>query len=120
MYKGACYCGAVSFSVDGEVSGVISCHCYDCQRLNGNFNALVLADKGAVTISGEEHLRWFDTSPGIRRSFCDVCGSRLFKDKGTEKLIISAGVFSPPLALPNAKNLWVESAGSWYEVTPTK
>jgi hypothetical protein len=118
MPQGSCYCGAISFSVDGELSGVISCHCRDCQRINGNFNALVVADKDAVTIEGEELMTWYHTSPGIRRSFCSRCGSRLFKDKGTPKLIISAGAFEPPLQLPNAKNLWVESAASWYDVTP--
>ncbi len=118
--KGGCYCGAVSFEVDGPVSGVISCHCRDCQRINGNFNALVVADRAAVRVEGEESMRWFQTSEESKRSFCTVCGSRLFMDKGTDKLIISAGAFEPPLTLGNARNLWAESAASWYEVTPAE
>lgn len=118
MYRGGCFCGAVRFRVAGELGGVITCHCRDCQRINGNVNALVVADKDAVTIEGEDALRWFDTSGESKRSFCTTCGTRLFKDKGTPKLIISAGVFEPPLDRANAVNLWVESSPAWHVVAP--
>lgn len=118
--QGSCYCGAVRFEVRAELTGVISCHCRDCQRINGNFNALALAQKADVTITGEDALTWFDTSAESRRSFCSRCGSRMFKDKGTPALLISAGVFEPPLDRPNIKNLHEGSAGTWYTVTPAR
>jgi len=119
-YTGSCFCGAIRFTVDGPLLGVISCHCLDCQKLNGNFNALVVADKSAFTLEGEDSMRWYDTSEASRRSFCTVCGTRLFKDKGTDKIIISAGAFDPPVDLPNAKNIWTERKASWYELSPTE
>ena len=117
-HTGACFCGAVRFSVEGDVGGVISCHCRDCQRLTGNYGALVVVDKAATTIEGEDALRWYDTGPGSRRAFCATCGSRLLKDKGTDKWIVSVGAFDPPLDVRNAKNIFIGSKGSWYELTP--
>lgn len=113
---GACHCGRVRVHMPGESTGVIACHCADCQKLHGNYFALLAADGPSVRWEGEEHIRWYRSSPGSERGFCAHCGSRLAKRPlGGTKLMVSAGLFGPSLPRRVVKNLWVEQKPGWYE-----
>lgn len=96
-------------------AGVIACHCADCQKLHGNFFALLAADRAEVRWEGEEHVQWYNSSPQNERSFCKHCGSRLAKRpvEGS-RIMVSAGLFE---GLPRkvVRNLWVEQKPGWYE-----
>jgi hypothetical protein len=118
-HRGQCFCGNVRYRIAGPLTGVIACHCKDCQRLHGNFNVLVVADKDDVTIEGEPHLRWFASSTESKRAFCTNCGGRLFKDKGTASLLITAGTLDGPTGLSITRNIWTESKGDWYALPAT-
>ena len=37
----------------------------------------------------------------------------MFKDKGTDKILIGAGVFEPPLDRPTTRTLFDEDRPSW-------
>lgn len=112
---GACHCGSVRVRMPGDSAGVVACHCADCQKLHGNFFALLAAERSAVRWEGEEHIVWYRSSPANERGFCGHCGSRLAKRpvEGS-KIMVSAGLFE---ALPRKviKNLWVEQKPAWYE-----
>ncbi len=117
-HPGRCFCGAVTYRVDGPLTGVIACHCKDCQQLHGAASALVVFDRAALTVEGAEHLVWYDTSAQSKRSFCRTCGSRLFKDKGGDKLIATVGTLDGPTGLRYLRHIWTESKGDWYDVPP--
>lgn len=113
---GACHCGLVRVTMPQESAGVIACHCVDCQRLHGNYFALLAADRGAVRWQGEEHIVWYRSSPANERGFCARCGSRLAKRpvEGA-RIMVSAGLFAPTLERGVIKNLWVEQKPAWIE-----
>ncbi len=113
---GACHCGRVKVHVPEGSTGVVACHCADCQKLHGSFFALLSADRGAVRWEGEEHVHWYRSSPENERGFCAHCGSRLAKRpvEGT-KIMVSAGLFDRSLPRRTVKNLWVEQKPAWYE-----
>ena len=77
---GRCACGRVKYKVT-EATGIVSCHCKMCQRLHGNYNPMMVAEKQAFRLVDEKGLSWFDSSAEARRGFCKECGSALFKEQ---------------------------------------
>ncbi len=115
--EGSCHCGAVRVTLPDDAAGIVACHCEDCQRLHGNFFALLAAPAAAVTWSGEAHLRWYDSSPAARRAFCDVCGSRIAKKaNGSDRMLVSAALFGRLPGRRIVKHLYGDSRPAWYDL----
>lgn len=113
---GQCHCGSVRVSMPEDSAGVIACHCADCQKLHGNFFALLSADRALVRWEGEEHIEWYRSSPANERGFCRRCGSRLAKRPvDGARVMVSAGLFDRELPRAIEKNLWLEQKPRWYE-----
>lgn len=114
---GTCHCGRVRVTMPSETAGVVVCHCADCQKLHGNSFALFAAERDHVRWEGEEHIRWYKSSPANERGFCE-CGSRLAKRpvEGT-RIMVSAGLFDHALARKVIKNLWLEQKPAWVEAS---
>jgi hypothetical protein len=120
MLSGACHCGRVRVHLPADSAGVIACHCADCQKLHGNFFALLAADRATVRWEGEEHIRWYHSSAENERGFCTHCGSRLAKRPvGGNRIMVSAGLFDRTLPRTLAKNLWLDQKPDWYRTPPT-
>jgi len=115
---GQCACGSVKYAVEGA-TGVVSCHCKSCQRLHGNYNPMVVADKTAFRLVEDVGLAWYDSSEAARRGFCSRCGSALFKEQKTgPKILIAVGSLDDTASLTNVKNVFVEEAGHYYVMPP--
>lgn len=113
---GACHCGRVKVELPEASIGVVVCHCADCQKLHGNSFALLAAERSTVVWEGEEHIRWYHSSPAHERSFCVHCGSRLAKRPVEgNRIMVSAGLFDHMLPRKVIKNLWVEQKPAWVE-----
>src|SRR5215475_16003163 len=78
MVKGQCFCGAISFEIEGPRTAGSLCHCSQCRRLHGAPGAYTSAPASAYRIRGEESLKWYATSSRAEQSFCRTCGSKLF------------------------------------------
>lgn len=117
--SGRCACGQVAFRAEGEITGVVSCHCKFCQRLHGNYNPLVVVEKTDLRYTRDAGLAWFASSKDARRGFCNVCGAALFKEQ-TEgsKILISVGALDDTEGWKNLKNVFTESAGQYYLMPP--
>ncbi|MFN0116587.1 MAG: GFA family protein, partial [Paracoccaceae bacterium] len=90
--RGSCHCGAVAFTLPAASAGVVACHCGDCRKLHGNYNAMLAAPREAVRFEKDATLRRYASSGKARRGFCPTCGARLFKDNlGSDRLMVSAG-----------------------------
>jgi hypothetical protein len=37
MHTGSCLCGAVKFTVEGELAGPDACHCGQCRKTSGHY-----------------------------------------------------------------------------------
>jgi hypothetical protein len=116
-FTGQCHCGGVRYRIEGQVAGVIVCHCRDCQQMHGNANAMVAAPAAGVTLEAAETLTWYRSGPSAERGFCARCGGRLFKrPDGGERLLVSAGTIDPPTGMRVIRDVWVGSKGDWYDV----
>lgn len=114
---GRCHCGGVAFTIPSDSAGVVLCHCEDCRKMHGNFNAMLAAPRADLLFQAEATLHWYASSDRARRGFCTVCGSRLFKDNlSSDRLMVSAGVIDEPTAKRIIRNLWEQSKGDWYDL----
>ena len=113
-------CGTVTYEVQPPFTGIISCHCKDCQRLHGNYNPLLIAEKENFKFTkGEDTVQWYNSSETSERGFCKTCGSQMFKrDKAGPKMKISVGNIDDTSGLTNVKNVWTKEAGGYYVVPP--
>ena len=112
-----CHCGAVRLKVPNAAAGVLACHCQDCQRMHGNFNAFVAAPIDDITIEGADALTWYQSSDAARRAFCATCGGRVLKEvTAARRWLISAGLIDGLDDRKIIKNLWEASKPGWYDL----
>lgn len=87
--KGHCYCGAVEYSVklaagESPLFPPVYCHCDSCRRAHSAplYHVVCIDMERSFEITkGQEHIKNFmkpNTSNGITRCFCDVCGSKIY------------------------------------------
>ncbi|HEY1074292.1 MAG TPA: GFA family protein [Patescibacteria group bacterium] len=112
---GQCMCGAVTFKVTGEGTGIVSCHCKECQQLHGNYNPMWVVNKEDFTVRGEDSLEWYNSSEEKSRGFCKKCGAAMFMRQETgPKMLISVGCIDDTVGMENIKNVFTQDAGTYY------
>lgn len=76
-YTGSCLCGEVKIIATAAPEWVGHCHCPSCQKAAGAaFLTYAGYSVGTLHIAGES-LTTFVSSPGVKRSFCNKCGSTI-------------------------------------------
>ena len=111
-------CGAVRFEVDGELPPPNACHCSRCRRVSGHFWVSTDVRRDALTVEGEEHVRWYHTADDVRRGFCTTCGSALFWDAmERDTIAIGMGAFETPTGAQLSHHIYVANKGDYYEIT---
>ena len=120
-HAGGCLCGAVRYRVRGRLRPVINCHCNQCRRWSGHVVAATAAGRDRLDVEDGGLLRWFESSPGIRRGFCGRCGSSLFWDEsGSAQVSIMAGTLDPPTGLRTRCDIYVADKGDYYPLHPAR
>ena len=119
---GGCLCGAVRYTVDGELREILVCHCHECRRWSGRAWAATAARRAQLTIDGEEQIRWFpspESDHAADRGSCSRCGATMFWSvPGWRQISIAAGTLDDSSALSVAAHIWTDQAAAW-EWVPT-
>ena len=79
-YSGSCHCGAIAFTVQGELpTEAISCNCSHCRRKGF---LLTFLPAGQFTLdSGDDELAAYTFNKHvIRHRFCTRCGTQPFAE----------------------------------------
>jgi hypothetical protein len=117
MPSGACLCGAVRFTVNGDLAPPDACHCSQCRKTSGHVWASTDVAKAALTITGEEQLRWYQSSANVRRGFCSTCGSALFWDPVRRDTIgVAMGAFDQPTGTHLHVHIFTADKGDYYDI----
>ena len=117
MADGSCLCGAVRFSVIGELPPPDACHCSKCRKQSGHFFASTDVARSALTVLGAEHVTWFHSSEKVRRGFCSTCGANLFWDPIHRDWIgIAMGAFDGATNARLRVHIHVADKGDYYEL----
>ena len=79
-YQGACFCGAVQFTVTGAPAAMGYCHCESCRSWSASpVNAFTLWQPDAVRVTkGAELIGSFSKTPKSHRKYCRSCGGHLY------------------------------------------
>jgi molybdopterin-guanine dinucleotide biosynthesis protein A len=78
--RGQCHCGQVRFVARFPSRFCCHCHCQSCRKshASGVVTWIGFQSEQVAIVSGNEELVGYESSPGTRRSFCRVCGTKLF------------------------------------------
>ena len=72
--QGRCLCGEIVFEYTGAETWCYHCHCESCRRSNASpFTTYVSVPVGKHRFLGKRPAV-YNSSPGVRRFFCDICG----------------------------------------------
>ncbi len=122
--SGACLCGAVRYSVRGELRDVVNCHCSQCRRSHGHhaaYSSVALADLQIESDGGSDGdaLRWYTAPDRIaRRGFCQYCGASLFwAPLGEPRVAVAAGSLDQPTGLTTVRHIFTADMGDYYEIS---
>jgi hypothetical protein len=86
-----------------------------CRRWHGHVGAYAAVDRGHFELTERRGLKWYASSPNVRRGFCVECGSCLFFDEaGDPKLAFCAGTLDEPTNLRSKAHIFVASKGDYY------
>ena len=117
LYKGSCLCGAVRFEVAGSLPQPTACHCTQCRKHSGHYEASVDVARSALRIQGSERLTWYQSSANVRRGFCATCGSSLFWDPTHQDwLAVAMGAFDGSTDTTLARHIFVADKGDYYNI----
>lgn len=118
MHKGSCLCGAVIFEVSCDLPPPSACHCTQCRKHSGHFEASTDLPRAAVTVHGSEKVTWYHSSAKVRRGFCSICGSSLFWDPiHKDWTSIAMGAFDGPTHTKIKNHIFVADKGDYYDIT---
>lgn len=115
--RGSCLCGCVRFVVRGALPAPDACHCTQCRKHSGHYFVSADVKRSAIDIDGSEHLRWYHSTPEVRRGFCGRCGSSLFWDRpGRDWIGVAMGAFDTPTDTHIHVHIFVAEKGDYYEI----
>ena len=119
MVRGSCLCGGIQFEVT-EISVIALCHCSLCRKANGApfESGSPVPSANFKLIKGGDLIQAYESSPGTRRAFCRVCGSRAPSESdGGELYFIPAGLLDDDPGVKPALHIFVGSKAPWWEIT---
>lgn len=117
QHSGSCLCGAVTFTVDGQLAAPDGCHCTACRKTSGHFFASTDIPRSSLKVMGSNKITWFKSSSRVRRGFCSACGSPLFWDPDERDWIgIAMGAFDGPTDTHLHVHVHTAEKGDYYRI----
>jgi hypothetical protein len=119
--SGGCLCGAVRYELIPPLRAVVACHCTQCRRTSGNYVSATAVPREHFTLTNDDGLKWYRSSPRAERGFCRECGSNLFwSADGVETITIMAGTIDGETGLRTVAHICVADKGDYYDVSPSE
>ena len=115
--SGSCLCGGVRYRIEGQTREVVNCFCAQCRKTSGHYVAATRVDKQSLKMEADESLRWYESSPGVRRGFCHQCGGNLFWDnQQNAQISVMAGTLDVPTGLRTTENIHARDVSDYFEL----
>lgn len=115
--RGRCMCGRVRFVARFPSRFCCHCHCESCRRSHSaGFVTWIGFKASHVTVAaGDTDLAVYESSPGTRRSFCRVCGTKLFfaSTKWPNETHVALAAFDEPVDRSPEKDVFFEEHAPW-------
>jgi len=118
--KARCLCRGIAFGIQAPIITCSHCHCDSCRRAHSAaFVTWSSFRKDQVSLSkGAELLRRFESSSGVFRSFCGVCGSPLIYESESEGDIVylPTACFESSIGSEPVRHVSVEEKAPWLVI----
>ncbi len=116
---GGCFCGSVTYQVNGLLRNAKSCHCSDCRKaFNAQASAAAFVEHQEFEWrTGSEHLTTYVGSHGYGVQFCKICGSTLCTVYKDRVLQLTLGCVNGEPDIGTLQHIFVGSKAHW-EVMP--
>ena len=116
MLKGGCLCGSVRYHSAAELLYPSTlCHCRSCQRAAGA-HAVAWLTVPLASLQFEASVpASFGSSPGVKRGFCNRCGTPLtyWSERRSEEIDVAVCTLDDPNAIAPLDHIWTEDAVHW-------
>lgn len=118
---GGCFCGAVTYQINGKLGDATSCHCSRCRKIFSaqasavalvNTDPLVNADQ-FQWLSGESLLTSYVGEHGYGVQFCQVCGSTLCTVYNDTVIQVTLGCVNGDPDVKIGRHIYVGSKARW-------
>jgi hypothetical protein len=115
---GRCLCGGIRYEFVGAPDRRFHCHCDSCRRHVSSAVATfvcVMRDAFRFTLGVPQV---YESSPGVRRSFCPQCGSPIAyeADRIPNEVHLYHGTLTDPGAVLPTAHVHVAEQLAWFEV----
>lgn len=116
---GECFCGKVSYQINGKLRDAKSCHCSRCRKaFSSQASATAMVEPSEFKwLSGEQLLSSYLNKQGFGFQFCSVCGSTLCTVNKGDVFQVTLGCINGDPELEIGKHIFVGSKATW-EVMP--
>lgn len=117
---GSCLCGDINYKIHQNVGEIVHCHCIKCRKAHGAaFSSVAKIEDKNFSITGENSLSRYQSSPGKTRHFCSCCGSQIYaKRDGTDFIILRLGTLNDDSMIGSQfqemKHIWLSEKACWY------
>lgn len=117
--SGECFCGDVSYAIDGELRDARSCHCSRCRKaFSSQASAYALVDSAEFSwTSGESQLTSYVGKRGFGLQFCSKCGSTLCGVFDGVVHGVTLGCVNGDPSIEIGQHIYTGSKASW-EILP--
>jgi hypothetical protein len=120
--RGRCHCGAVRFVARFPSRFSAHCHCESCRRAHGAaFVTWVGFPSPQVDIEeGASLLKAHESSPGTKRSFCTVCGTKVFfsSERWPGETHVTLAAFDDPVDREPSGHAFADEHVAWLPFAP--
>lgn len=118
MKKGSCLCGGVQYELQGDLRNSVACHCVQCRKTSGHYVLATQVGPEQLTITKDETLSWYQSSPQAQRGFRNRCGSSLFWRHGADNGAVSvmSGTLNGATGIITEKHIFVVDKGDYYKI----
>lgn len=116
---GSCFCGEVSYKIEGKIKDARSCHCSMCRKaFNAQASAFAMVDPEEFSwITGKDLLSKYESKSGAGIQFCKNCGSTLCGIYNGKIFGVTLGCVDGDPEIEIGMHIFVGSKASW-EVIP--
>jgi len=116
---GECFCGDVTYEINGPLIDPLSCHCSRCRKAFNaqSSNYARVASEDFQWLSGKEKLTSYVGQQGFGLLFCRTCGSTLCGTFDGAIHGVVLGCLNGEPELDEIHHIFVDSKASW-EVMP--
>ena len=115
---GSCFCGSISYKIEGSLLDARSCHCPGCRKaFSSQASAYALVDPDTFSwVSGKNLLTSYESKKGEGLLFCSVCGSTLCGTYKGNIHGVSLGCVDGDPEVSLTRHIFVGSKASWETI----